>query len=129
MNLDELESQIREDELADAVWMRPVKYARWRGIYPQQVYGWIRQGQIEWKWCDCGNKVISVEAADSKLRAAGKLSPKEEPDYVCPVCEQMDAPTDHDYYDNPQEGDQFHGQYDPEHPEEIDKALAQRFWS
>ena len=42
----------------------------------------------------------------------------------CAICSAVGKPVDHPLYDNPQVGDQFHGQYDPDHPERIDAALA-----
>jgi hypothetical protein len=130
MNIDEFEKMLEADELNDQPYMKPVQYAKLRGLYPQQVYGWMRNGTLTSKRCDCGSRVIEVYEADELLRAKGKLPPvlitgDEDEAYECPICESMGAPTDHEPYDDPKVGDQFHGQYDPEHPEEI-YAYAER---
>lgn len=36
---------------------------------------------------------------------------------TCPICAEALMEQDHPDYPNPQAGDQWHGQYDPEHPE------------
>jgi hypothetical protein len=42
-----------------------------------------------------------------------------EPGCECPVCAALGIEHDHVLYDNPELGDQYHGQYDPAHPELI----------
>jgi hypothetical protein len=75
MNIDDFEKMLEGDELNDQPFMRPVQYAKLRGLYPQQIYGWMRNGTLEWKLCDCGHKVIEVNVADELLRSKGKLPP------------------------------------------------------
>src|SRR6185437_10509575 len=41
----------------------------------------------------------------------------------CPVCAELGLEPDHPDYPEPAPGDTWHGQYDPEHPEQIDRAL------
>ncbi|MGA2412681.1 MAG: hypothetical protein ABSG46_20150 [Candidatus Binataceae bacterium] len=78
MNIDEYLRQVEEDERGDQEWMRPVQYAKHRGLYPQQIYAWMRKGIIEWKICDCGAKVIRVADVDELLRSKGKLQPEDD---------------------------------------------------
>jgi hypothetical protein len=86
----------------------------------------MRSGTLTSKHCDCGHRVIEVAEADELLRAKGKLPPiTMQAPIVCEVCDVLGIDPDHKQYDNPQMGDEFHGQYDPEHPEELD-AYAQR---
>jgi hypothetical protein len=79
MNIDELMEQMRLDEEGDAEWMTPIRYARHRGLHPQQVYAWLRQAKFEHaKKCDCGGHwEIYVPEADEFLRSKGKLPPPE----------------------------------------------------
>lgn len=37
----------------------------------------------------------------------------------CSVCEELGIESDHPEYPNPELGDDYHGQYDPEHPEDV----------
>jgi hypothetical protein len=37
----------------------------------------------------------------------------------CPVCKELGIEPDHAPYAGPRLGDDFHGQYDPEHPEDV----------
>lgn len=66
MNLDELRKQIELDELGDAELLKPIEYAKLRGIYAQRVYKALRNRQLERVTCEhCGHTGISVEAADA----------------------------------------------------------------
>lgn len=71
MGIDDLIKQIEEDELADAAelgTMKPTRYAKLRGLYPQQIYAAIRNNKLKSSICACGSKVINVEEADILFR-------------------------------------------------------------
>jgi hypothetical protein len=78
MNIDEFIAQLEKDETGDQKYMKPVQYAKLRGLYPQQIYGWMKNGTLTSMHCDCGSRVIEVEEADELLRSKGKLSPRSE---------------------------------------------------
>lgn len=42
----------------------------------------------------------------------------------CPVCAEVGIEPDHPDYPDPVLGDDYHGQFDPAHPEEVDAAMA-----
>jgi hypothetical protein len=71
VNLDDLIKQMQDDEESDRINVSglatPINYARSRGIRPQKVYGWIRQGKLETEECPCGRRVINVDEADKLL--------------------------------------------------------------
>jgi hypothetical protein len=48
--------------------LTPIEYGRLRGIKPQLVYYYIRNGKIELEWCICGRRVVDVEASDKALQ-------------------------------------------------------------
>jgi hypothetical protein len=73
-NIDELYEEIVADELTDAKLLPPIQYARLRGIYPQKVYSAIRNHRLDPTICQCGRKVIEVEAADAYFRL-GQFTP------------------------------------------------------
>lgn len=44
---------------------------------------------------------------------------------ACPVCDPLGmGPPDHPCYPNPKLGDEWHGQYDPDNPQELYNALT-----
>jgi len=75
VNNDDLIRQLEAFENEGAEYMTPVQYSKIRPIRSPQVYNYLRSGQLGWKHCDCGRKVINVEEADALLRAKGKLPP------------------------------------------------------
>lgn len=61
--LDDIEEQ------ADIVGkLTPREYAKIRGMAPQMVYYYIRNGVIDVERCICGRKVIDVKQADDRLQ-------------------------------------------------------------
>jgi hypothetical protein len=91
--MDDLERQIREDELKDKeeltqsgiLRMSPIEYARKRGLQPQLVYYYIRAGHIKVEDCICGRPTIDIASADAYLaekakrdRSRAQSVPKEE---------------------------------------------------
>lgn len=79
MSYDNADDVIRDMMAFDnegSEFMTPVQYAKIRPVYAPQVYGWMKNGTLPWKYCDCGRKVINVEQADELLRTKGKLQPK-----------------------------------------------------
>ncbi len=48
--------------------LTPIEFARMNGIAPQQVYGWIRKGDLETEYCICGRKVLDVATAQEVLK-------------------------------------------------------------
>ncbi len=72
MNSDELLAQMEADERADQAElgkMSPREYAKMKGLQPQLVYYYIRNGHIRTEPCVCGRTVIDVQSADSYLQA------------------------------------------------------------
>jgi len=76
MNIDQLIADMQAFDREGAEFMTPVQYSKIRPVKSPQVYSWLRQGQLGWKHCDCGRKVISVAEADELMRSKGKLPPK-----------------------------------------------------
>ena len=72
-NSDELFALMEADELRDreelashgVLKMTPREYAKSKGLQPQLVYYYIRQGDIKTVFCDCGRKVIDVAGANA----------------------------------------------------------------
>jgi hypothetical protein len=69
VNTEEFFRQVRLDELADREdlfgRMKPIDYARSRGITPQLVYYRIRLKGLEYKPCPCcGTPTIDTKEAD-----------------------------------------------------------------
>lgn len=68
---DDIEEQIKRDELEDQAeivgQLTPREYAQLRGMAPQLVYYYIRQGVLETFLCLCGRKVINVAKSDQAL--------------------------------------------------------------
>jgi hypothetical protein len=73
-NVDDLRKQIEEDEAQDKlelaadglIGMSVREYARARGLVPQNVYYYIRKGDITQMPCPCcGRKIINVKEADA----------------------------------------------------------------
>jgi hypothetical protein len=73
MNIDEFEAELSKFENEGPAFLSPCSYAKIRPVSGPQVYGWIRTGQLNSKYCDCGRKVINVAEADDLLRQKGKL--------------------------------------------------------
>lgn len=53
-----------QDDVEGATKLPPIQYAKLRGIYPQKVYAALRSTKLEWDRCNCGRRVVDVEAAD-----------------------------------------------------------------
>jgi hypothetical protein len=68
VGIDDFIAQAEADELADAIKLPPIQYAKLRGIYPQKVYSAIRAGKLEQRNCDCGRKIVVVEEADEYFK-------------------------------------------------------------
>lgn len=68
MSLDDLFDQMDHDELADATHLSPIEFARLKGMQPQLVYYYIRQGVVTVERCKCGRKVIDVEASAKAIQ-------------------------------------------------------------
>jgi hypothetical protein len=75
-NIDELIADMAAFDNEGATYMTPIQYSKIRPILAPQVYGWMRTGKLDWKYCDCGRRVIEVAEADDLMRAKGKLPPK-----------------------------------------------------
>jgi hypothetical protein len=76
-NTDDLIRRIEADELADKLdaardgtaKMSVREYAKVKGLEPQLVYYYIRNGKIDQEHCPCcGRKVIDVKSADEFFR-------------------------------------------------------------
>lgn len=68
--MDKIEDLIRqmEDDSEGATKGSPIEVARILGIkHPQKVYGWIRAGKLQWERCECGRRVVSIEAVRELL--------------------------------------------------------------
>jgi hypothetical protein len=57
-----------QDDVEGATKLPPIQYAKLRGIYPQKVYGALRNGKLVWDTCDCGRRVVVVEEADEYFK-------------------------------------------------------------
>jgi hypothetical protein len=75
MNTDQLIADMEAFDREGSEFMTPVQYAKIRPVSSPQIYQWMRSGQLTWKHCDCGRRVIEVEEADTLLRTKGKLPP------------------------------------------------------
>jgi len=69
--LSHMRAQDRADDLEAArdglIKMGVREYALARGIQPQLLYYYVRQGYIDTESCVCGRKVIDVKSADAYL--------------------------------------------------------------
>lgn len=73
-NLDELFQMMQEDEQRDKAEalkkLTPIEYAKLRRMAPQRVYYFLRNHvtkndvTLQTEMCQCGRKVLDVEAAD-----------------------------------------------------------------
>lgn len=66
--IDDVIAKMMKDELEDAKRLKPIQYAKLRGLYPQRVYKAIRNRKLEVITCDCGSKVIEVAVADEVFK-------------------------------------------------------------
>lgn len=64
MGIDDVIAQMMKDEFEDAEQLKPIQYAKLRGLYPQRVYKAIRDRKLKVITCLCGSKVINVDEAD-----------------------------------------------------------------
>ena len=69
MAIDDVISDMESFEFEGATKLTPREYGRLRGMAPQLVYYYIRNGVIEVERCICGRKVIDVEQTDKVLQA------------------------------------------------------------
>jgi hypothetical protein len=67
-DIDEALEKMFLDDLEDAERLRPIDYAKFRGMYPQKVYKAIRDKRLETEWCACGHKVVNVAEADKLFK-------------------------------------------------------------
>lgn len=72
MDYEEQEREFDSFEFAGASVLTPIDFARLVGMRPQMVYYYIRNGVIETEWCNCGRKVVNVEAAKAAIEARRK---------------------------------------------------------
>ena len=80
MNPEEFEAMVKADEAADKeelvqtgqLKMSPIEFARSRGLQPQLVYYYIRQGHVKTEECICGRVVIDIESATAYLASKQK---------------------------------------------------------
>lgn len=83
-NTDDFLARVQADELRDELEaardgitkMSVREYAIARGIQPQLVYYYVRQGYIETEPCICGRLVIDVKSADDYLAAKAEKDKK-----------------------------------------------------
>jgi hypothetical protein len=66
-NLDELFDDLESFEFEGATKLTPREYAKLRGMAPQMVYYYIRNGVVEVERCQCGRKVVDVANTDQAL--------------------------------------------------------------
>lgn len=66
--IDDAIEEMKLGDLVGASKMAPIPYAKSRGIYPQKVYGAIRNHKVAPEHCACGRTVIDVEAADEYFK-------------------------------------------------------------
>jgi hypothetical protein len=76
MALDDLFDEFDKFELEGATKLSPRDYAKYKGMRPQMVYYYIRQGVIDMERCVCGRNVVDVEQADEALSARAKARGK-----------------------------------------------------
>jgi hypothetical protein len=63
-DLDDIREQAEE-----VGFLTPREYAKIRGMAPQMVYYYIRNGVLETEHCRCGRRVLDVAKADNDLQA------------------------------------------------------------
>lgn len=69
-NNDNVQRQIRLDELSDATKLSPREYAEYRSlktgtvVQAQLIYYYIRTKKLQTEICLCGRKVLDVKTAD-----------------------------------------------------------------
>ena len=66
--IDDAIKNMELDDLEGATKLPPIQYAKLRGIYPQKVYGALRNHKLQWSTCECGRKVVVVEEADEYFK-------------------------------------------------------------
>jgi hypothetical protein len=62
ISVEELQEQADEIDF-----LTPREFAKLRGVRPQQVYKWIRDGVIEAERCKCSRTVVCVSKAQAVL--------------------------------------------------------------
>jgi hypothetical protein len=92
MNIDDVIKDMEAFDNEGPEYLTPCMYAKIRPVQSPQIYQWIRSGQLNWKYCECGRKVVKVEEADDFMRSKGKLPPKE-------TAEDAHSPADADLVD------------------------------
>lgn len=80
-NTDEFFERMEAEDAIDAAQagltkLTPREYAKAKGLQPQLVYYYIRQGKILKETCVCGRTVVDIESADKFLES--KAQKKEE---------------------------------------------------
>jgi hypothetical protein len=83
-NMDDFLARVRHDEMLDELEsardgrtkMSVREYALARGIQPQLVYYYVRQGYIDTEDCICGRLVIDIKSADEYLAAKAEKDKK-----------------------------------------------------
>jgi hypothetical protein len=68
MPIDDLFDEFDKFELEGATKLSPREYARLKGMTPQLVYYYIRNGVIETESCICGRRVVDVASANEALQ-------------------------------------------------------------
>lgn len=72
ISVEELQEQADEVD-----YLTPRELAKLLGVHPQQVYTWIRKGQLEAERCKCGRTVVCVSKTRAMLekrqRELGKI--------------------------------------------------------
>jgi hypothetical protein len=91
ISVEELKEQAEEED-----YLTPREFAKLMGVFPQQVYTWIRKGVFQAEKCKCGRTVVCVSAAQAainkKARELGKfVDPKDDPRYQ-PDPEEVNQP-------------------------------------
>lgn len=76
--IDDVIEEMKRDELEGATKLPPIQYAHLRDIYPQKVYGALRNGKLERTTCECGRKVVIVKEADEYFGFATTIPEAEE---------------------------------------------------
>jgi hypothetical protein len=70
--VDDFIAELEAFENVGAEYLSPREYARLRGVVPQRVYYFVKQGKLELAPCKCcGRNVIRVDDAD---RVFGKFA-------------------------------------------------------
>jgi hypothetical protein len=68
MSLDDLFDKFEQDDLEGAEKLSPRDYAKLRGMAPQMVYYYIRNGVVDTETCICGKRVVDVSATDEAIQ-------------------------------------------------------------